>query len=283
MTEKTDRLDPARHSWLNDAALCRILDAIKAGGGEARVVGGAVRDALVGRTPGEIDLAVNLPPEKTAELLTKTGLKVVPTGIAHGTITAVSDHRGFEITTLRRDVETDGRRAKVAFTDDWQADAARRDFTINALYADADGRLYDYFGGRADIAAGHVRFIGDAAARIKEDVLRILRFFRFAAWFGRGAFDAESLAACREWTGLLPKLSAERIAKEILKMARAAPKPAPIWQAMIENGILEPILPEAKNVARLDSFARYRTPLRYGACAADPLCRIAAGRCRHCR
>jgi poly(A) polymerase len=174
-----DHLLPESLRWLHSESVRRIMDALRGGGGEARVVGGAVRDALLGRKVGDIDLAATLPPEKTSALLAEAGIKVAPTGIEHGTVTAVIDGKGYEITTLRRDVETDGRRAKVAFTDDWQSDAARRDFTINALYADAGGAIYDYFGGREDLARGHVRFIGDARSRIREDVLRILRFFRF--------------------------------------------------------------------------------------------------------
>ena len=266
------RLDPAAHAWLQGPALTRVFTIIKTGGGEARAVGGVVRDALLGRAIGEIDLACNLPPEKTSALLTAAGIKVVPTGIEHGTVTAVVDHRGFEITTLRRDIETDGRRAKVAFTDDWQLDAARRDFTINALYADAERRLYDYAEGRKDLAAGRVRFIGDARARIKEDVLRILRFFRFTAWFGKGTPDAEALAACRELASLIPQLSGERVGREIVKLL-AADNPAPAWQLMKESGVLAQTLPEADNVKRLEALLAVEK--RHEA-AASSLRRLAA-------
>jgi len=244
----------------------------RSGGGEARVVGGAVRDALLGRAVKEIDFASTLPPEKTAALMKQAGIKTVPTGIEHGTITVVVDGEGYEITTLRHDIETDGRRAKVAFTDDWQGDAARRDFTMNALYMDADGTLYDFFDGRADLAADHVRFIGDARQRIREDVLRILRFFRFYAWFGRGAMDADGFAACRELAGLIPQLSVERVWREIVKLL-TAPDPAPCWRLMMEAGVVEQILPEASDVARLDSLIaverHYETP-------QQPLRRLAA-------
>lgn len=253
MSNTVTQLDSAQQPWMRVEGLRRILDAIKAGGGEVRVVGGCVRDVLLGRPMGDVDLAVNLPPEKVAEILTKAGLKVVPTGIDHGTVTAVADHKGYEITTLRQDVETDGRRARVAFTDDWQADAARRDFTFNALYVDADGNLYDYFTGREDLKSGKVRFIGDARARIREDVLRILRFFRFHAWFGQGAPDAEGLAACRELAGLIPTLSVERVWKEISKLL-AAENPFPSWQLMQGQGVLKSVLPEADNLKRLEAL-----------------------------
>ncbi len=231
----------------------RIFDVIKNGGGDVRFVGGAVRDALLGKKVGDVDLASTLSPERTTQLLTAAGLKIVPTGIEHGTITAVADHKGYEITTLRRDVETDGRRAKVEFTDDWQADAARRDFTMNAIYADDAGALYDYFGGRDDLAAGRVRFIGNAEDRIKEDILRILRFFRFHAWFGRGAADAEGLKACHALANLLPQLSTERVWREIYKLL-AAENPAPAWRLIIEQKILPHFLPEAAGIARLENL-----------------------------
>ncbi|MDX2027675.1 MAG: CCA tRNA nucleotidyltransferase [Alphaproteobacteria bacterium] len=253
MSDTVTQLDSAQQPWMRMEGLRRLLDAIKAGGGEVRVVGGCVRDVLLGRPMGDVDLAVNLPPEKVADILTKAGLKVVPTGIDHGTVTAVADHKGYEITSLRHDVETDGRRAKVAFTDDWQADAARRDFTFNALYAAADGKLYDYFKGREDLAEGKVRFIGDARERIREDVLRILRFFRFHAWFGRGTPDADGLAACRELAGLIPTLSVERVWREVIKLITAE-NPLPGWQLMKEQGVLQHVLPEADHFARLGAL-----------------------------
>jgi poly(A) polymerase len=229
------------------------MDTIKAGGGEVRFVGGCVRDALLDLPVGEVDLAVNLPPDKVSALLTQAGFKVVPTGIDHGTVTAVIDRKGYEITTLRRDVETDGRRAKVAFTDDWKADAARRDFTFNALYADADGKIYDYFDGRADLVARHVRFIGDPYARIREDALRILRFFRFYAWFGRGEVDPDALKACRDLVRSILQLSAERIWREVSKLLNAV-NPLSAWSLMKEQGILDYFLPEAGDLKHLDAL-----------------------------
>jgi poly(A) polymerase len=272
MSTATARLDSARHPWMRDDGLRRLMKTIKKGGGELRFVGGCVRDALLGLPVGEIDLASSLPPERVSELLAKAGFKVVPTGIAHGTVTAVVDHKGHEITTLRRDVETDGRRAKVAFTDDWQADAARRDFTFNALYADADGKVYDYFDGRADLENRHVRFIGDAQERIREDVLRILRFFRFYAWFGRGEPDGEGLAACRELAHLIPQLSIERVWREVSKLLNAA-NPLPAWKLMKENGVLAQVLPEADNLNRLATLLEAEK--HYGI-ASSHLLRLAA-------
>lgn len=267
-----DRLSPAQHSWLTSSGVLRLLAALAADGAEARFVGGAVRDAFLGRAVGDIDLAVNVPPERVTAILAAAGIKVVPTGIAHGTVTAVVEGKGYELTTLRHDVETFGRHAKVAFTDDWQADAARRDFTFNALYADAEGQIYDYFGGRDDLAAGRVRFIGEAEARIREDVLRILRFFRFHAWFGRGAPDADGLKACRALTSLLPGLSVERVWTELGKLL-LAPDPAPTWGLMRDNGILDVLLPEAAQVERLARLVEIEAAHKV---APDKIRRLAA-------
>jgi poly(A) polymerase len=195
-------------------------------------------------------------------------VKAIPTGLKHGTVTAVADGRTFELTTLRRDVETDGRRAVVAFTDDWLEDAGRRDFTFNALYADPDGTLYDPFDGRADLAAGRVRFIGDPDRRIAEDRLRVLRFFRFHAWYGKPPLDGPGFDACRRNAGALSSLSAERVAKELLRLL-AAPAPADALEAMAESGALDHWLPEYAGSTRLRSLiAREDRP--------DPLRRLAA-------
>lgn len=220
-------------------------------GGEVRLVGGVVRDTLAGQVTKDIDLATPLLPERVIEKLSAARIKCVPTGLAHGTVTAVVEGRPFEITTLRRDVSTDGRRATVTFTGDWQEDAARRDFTINALYADPDtGDIQDYFGGVADLKAGIVRFIGEPLTRIAEDHLRILRFFRFNARFGKGVPHAESIAACRVRANDLMALSRERIAMELLAIL-ALPNPAEAIALMIGNGIFVPVLPEITTAASL--------------------------------
>ncbi len=232
----------------DDNGLKAVVAAL---GGEVRLVGGVVRDTLAGQVTKDIDLATPLLPEKVIEKLSAAQIKCVPTGLAHGTVTAVVDGHPYEITTLRRDVSTDGRRATVTFTDDWQEDAARRDFTINALYADPEtGDIQDYFGGVADLEAGIVRFIGEPLTRIAEDHLRILRFFRFNARFGKGAAHLESLAACRLRANDLMALSRERIAMELLAIL-ALPDPADAIALMIDNGIFVPVLPEITAAAPL--------------------------------
>ena len=242
-------------------------------GGEVRLVGGVVRDTLAGQVTKDIDLATPLLPEMVMEKLSAARIKCVPTGLAHGTVTAIVEGRPFEITTLRRDVSTDGRRATVTFTDDWQEDAARRDFTINALYADPDtGDIQDYFGGVADLEAGIVRFIGEPLTRIAEDHLRILRFFRFNARFGKGAPHGESLAACRVRANDLMALSRERIAMEWLAIL-ALPYPADAIALMIDNGIFAPVLPEITAAAPLVQLLEREKAL---ALEPDALRRLAA-------
>ena len=224
------------------------MAALEAAGGPAcaRFVGGCVRNSLMGQPVDDIDIATRLRPEDTMAALRAAGLKAVPTGVEHGTVTGVSGGRPYEITTLRRDVETDGRRAVVAFTDDWAEDAARRDFRLNALYADADGTVFDPTGGGlADAAAGRIVFVGEAETRIREDYLRILRFFRFYAWYGRGQPDAVGLAACGRLKDGMARLSAERVSRELLKLL-AAPDPRPAVRAMAESGVLAQVLPEAQ-------------------------------------
>src|SRR6516162_8776057 len=210
----------ALQPWMVEPATNAVLGALSAGGAEARFVGGSVRDALLGRPIGDIDIATTAPPERVTELLEKRGIKVVPTGLAHGTVTAIAGipSRHFEITTLRRDVETYGRRARVAFDADWAADAARRDFTINAIFLAPDGTIDDPVGGLADLRAHRIRFVGDPAKRIAEDVLRLLRYYRFEARFGTGGGDPGARAACRAAAHLLPRLSAERVAQELVKL-----------------------------------------------------------------
>jgi poly(A) polymerase len=261
-----ERITP--QEWMSEAATRAVLAALAAEGDAARFVGGCVRDALLGRAIGDIDIATPLPPDAVMRRLAAAQIKAVPTGLAHGTVTAVAPPRQFEITTLRRDVETFGRHARVAFTDDWAADAARRDFTMNALFLDDDGNVFDPVGGLGDLRAGHVRFVGDAATRIREDVLRLLRFYRFYAHYGRGAADAEARAACRELATLLPTLSGERVAAETLKLL-AAPDPLPTLRMMAEDNVLAALLPEARRLGRLVGMI----PLEP---AADALRRLAA-------
>ncbi|MGC1467742.1 MAG: CCA tRNA nucleotidyltransferase [Sphingorhabdus sp.] len=235
--------------WLYDPALQRVVEALKIDGQPPRIVGGAVRDALLGIAVADVDIATPLVPADVIKRLEAARIKAVPTGIDHGTITAVADGRTFEITTLRRDVSTDGRRATVEFATDWQEDAARRDFTINALYADPESRqIFDYFDGLTDLKAHHVRFIGNAEQRIAEDHLRILRLFRFHARFGQGAIDADALAAAAKHASKLMALSRERIADELRKLLSVA-NPAPAVQVMLDNGIFAAFLPEVVNDA----------------------------------
>jgi poly(A) polymerase len=246
--QPSDRLDP--QPWMTAPETVAVMAALSAAGGEARFVGGCVRDALLGRKVRDVDIATHEPPERVMNLLARAGIKAIPTGIKHGTVTAVIGARHFEITTLRRDVETYGRHAKVEYTDDWQGDAARRDFTMNALFCGADGTLYDPFGGLADLRAQRVRFVGDPEARIREDVLRLLRFFRFHAHYGKPPPDAAALSACRSLAPLLPTLSGERICGETLKLLNA-PQPSDVVGIMQENDVLAHFLPEATEIGRL--------------------------------
>jgi poly(A) polymerase len=241
----------APQPWMSEPATAAVLAALTARGAVVRFVGGCVRDALLGRAIGDIDIATPDPPERASELLAAAAIRTVPTGLAHGTVTAVVPPRSFEITTLRRDIETFGRHARVGFTDDWREDAARRDFTMNALFLDADGTVYDPVGGGlADLADGRVRFVGDPETRIREDVLRLLRFYRFNAHYGRGEADPAGRAACRALAPLLPTLSGERVAAELLKLL-AAPDPVPTLEMMAADGVLAILLPEAGGRDRL--------------------------------
>jgi poly(A) polymerase len=261
--------------WMSEPATRAVMGALKAAGGAdaARFVGGCVRDALLGLAIGDIDIATALTPEQTMAALKAAGLKVVPTGVEHGTVTAIALGRPFEVTTLRRDVETDGRRAVVAFTTDWAQDAQRRDFRLNALYMDEDGAIYDPVGhGVEDARGGRIVFVGDPETRIREDYLRILRFFRFRAWFGRGPADGPGLEACRRLTDGLSRLSAERIGKELLKLLSAA-DPRQATGEMAQIGALAAILPE---VRPLDLFEALVALERAHALATDPVLRLAA-------
>ncbi|WP_296080999.1 CCA tRNA nucleotidyltransferase [uncultured Agrobacterium sp.] len=235
----------AGQSWFSKPGLQRIFSLLNADGGEVRVVGGAVRNALMGMPVGDIDMATTLPPQDVVERAKEAGIKAVPTGIDHGTVTLVVDGEGYEVTTLRRDVTTDGRHAEVAFGTDWKEDAERRDLTINALYADASGKVIDMIGGLADIETKTVRFIGDAATRIAEDHLRILRFFRFFAYYGSGRPDADGLRASARAKDKLSTLSAERVWSEMKKLLSADdPSRALLW--MRQAGVLAQILPETE-------------------------------------
>ena len=245
-----------RQPWMTHPATVAVMDALEksAGPGGARFVGGCVRNAVLGRAVVDIDIATPLTPPQVKLALASAKIAAIPTGEAHGVITGYAHGRTIEIATLRRDVETDGRRAVVAFTEDWAEDAARRDFRLNALYADRAGQLFDPTRhGLADARAGAIVFVGDPAARIREDALRILRFFRFLAWYGKGAPDAAALAACAELKGLIGGLSAERVAKELLTLL-AADDPRPALRAMAQTGVLAEVLPEAAGLTRLEAL-----------------------------
>jgi poly(A) polymerase len=248
-----------------------IMAVLHQAGFPARMVGGAVRDGLLGMAVEEIDLATTATPPEMIQVLQAAGIKTVPTGIEHGTITAVKDGTGVEITTLRRDIETDGRHARVTFTDDWKEDAARRDFTINAMSQDADGVIHDYFGGQEDLRAGRLCFVGDARARLREDYLRLLRLFRFQAYYGKQPLDTAMVEAAREAVPFARDLSRERVWKEFGKIL-AAPQPLPVLRVMQEIGLLTALLPQAKlDVLEkmLDAEKRISTPV-------SPLARLAA-------
>ncbi len=266
------RLDPEKYSWMRAAETRAVMDALTANGGEARFVGGAVRNALLGEPVTDVDIATPLTPEEVTKRLTRAGLQAVPTGIEHGTVTAVAMGKPFEVTTLRRDVTTDGRRAVVAFTTDWAEDASRRDFTINAMYAAPDGALFDPTGGGDDLKAGRVRFVGDPARRIREDYLRILRLFRFHAWYGKGGVDKAALAAAVAEKAGLKRLSGERVQKELLRLL-AARDPAPTLRAMEKADILSGILPLPLSIARLERLVVIDGA---NAFAPDPVLRLAA-------
>jgi poly(A) polymerase len=262
----------APQPWMKAAPTRALLKALGNAGIAARFVGGCVRDALLGRPIADVDLATPARPEEVIAALDKARIKAVPTGIEHGTVTAVFNSptppRHFEITTLRRDVETDGRHARVAFDADWAEDAARRDFTINAIYLDPDGTLYDPVGGLADLSAHRVRFVGEPTRRITEDVLRVLRYYRFEARFGSGKGDEAARAACHDAAPLLAGLSAERVAQELLRLL-AVPDPLPVLRMMAEDGVLAAILPEATRLDRLQRLIASEPQ-------PDPLRRLAA-------
>lgn len=228
--------------WLTAPATCQLIAAFNKAEIPLRFVGGCVRDSLIGRPVSDIDAATPAAPDRVMELLQQAEIKAIPTGMAHGTVTAIINRQHFEITTLREDIACDGRHASVRYTDQWELDARRRDFTLNALYCDASGKVYDYTGGISDAKTGRIRFIGDAVARIREDGLRILRFFRFYATHGKGEPDAQALNACRYAAAMLTGLSGERIQQEMLKLL-AAHDPQPAVRYMVSYRILRRISP----------------------------------------
>lgn len=250
--EPTGKLNP--EPWLSDPATLGVMNALSAGGADVRYVGGCVRDAIARRPVNDIDIGTPEPPYLVIQRLTDAGIKSVPTGIDHGTVTAVTEDRVFEVTTLRRDVETDGRRAVIAYTDDWIVDSSRRDFTINAMSANRDGDVYDYHDGMADLAHGRVRFVGIAEERVQEDYLRILRYFRFYAHFGRPPYDEGAYTACRKHAEKLKDISAERIRHELLRTLGAV-EPADAFIMMRNAHVLDVILPEATEIGTLRAAA----------------------------
>jgi len=261
--------------WMTASHTAAVFDALEAEGGPdcARFVGGCVRNALVGRPIDDLDIATTLTPERVTEALKAAGLRVVPTGIEHGTVTAISERTPHEITTLRRDVTTDGRRATVAFTDDWAEDASRRDFTLNALYARRDGSIFDPTGhGVADAKAGRIVFVGEPEQRLREDHLRNLRFFRFYAWFGKGEPDAAAVAACAALRDGVAGLSAERVSKELLKLL-AAEDPRAAVRLMAETGVLEVVLKGPANLPRFEALCEIEGDQLF---ETDPVLRLAA-------
>ena len=256
--------------WLTHPASQAVCKALTDGGFQAYFVGGCVRNALLGQPVSDLDISTDARPEQTLKRAKQAGLKAIPTGIDHGTITVVADGIPFEITTFRRDVDTDGRHAVVDFADTMDEDARRRDFTMNALYAAPNGEVFDPVNGLPDLRAGHLRFIGDADQRIREDYLRILRFFRFSAWYGDPSLgiDADGLAACAENLDGLAQLSAERVGSEMRKLLSAA-DPAPAMAAMAASGVLYSVLPgaQAQSLAILVHLEGDRSP--------DPIRRLA--------
>ena len=264
MTSERPSLRIPPPSFLRDTALQTVLAALPS----ARLVGGAVRDTIAELPVADIDLATPETPERVMEALERAGLKHAPTGLQHGTVTAISGGRGFEVTTLRTDERTDGRHAEVAWTTEWRADAARRDFTINAMSMRPDGAVFDYFGGIEDLLDGRVRFVGDPARRIAEDYLRVLRFFRFAARYGRAAPDAGTEQALRDAVPALGRLSAERVWNE-LKRILAVPDAMPAIETMARLGVLDAVLPGGVDVPGLARLVAAGAP-------SDPLLRLTA-------
>jgi poly(A) polymerase len=269
MSAAPQRLDA---DWLRDEALATLLALLDADGQEARVVGGAVRNTLLGQPVGDVDIATTATPAEVIARVEAAGFKAVPTGIEHGTITVVAAGRPHEVTTLREDVETDGRRAKVAFGRDWRRDAERRDFTMNALSVTRDGVIHDYVGGLVDLDLRRIRFIGDPATRIAEDYLRVLRFFRFHAAYGHGPPDPAGLAACIAARTHLERLSRERVKTELFKLLLAV-HAVPVLEVMSEAGLLLQVLAGVPLLAGLRQMTLIEASLGLG---ADPVRRLGA-------
>jgi poly(A) polymerase len=257
---------------MGDSDTAKIFDALEKAGHTLRFVGGCVRDTIAERPVTDIDVATDARPEQVLGVLSAAMIRTIPTGIEHGTVTAISGRRPFEITTLRKDVETDGRHATVAFTGDWVEDASRRDFTFNALSSDRDGKVYDYFGGIDDLRAGRVRFIGGASERVAEDYLRVMRFFRFQAIYGKTDPDPASLGACRAAAAHVETLSGERIWNEMSRTL-TAPQPGPVFQMMEDIGLLRLLLPVGRTLKRMEALASIEAMLSF---EADPIRRLAA-------
>ena len=270
-------------NWMQDPACIAVMQALTSGGSTARFVGGCVRDALLGRPINDVDIATDSLPEDVIGLLEDAKIRSIPTGLKHGTVTAVIDHKTFEITTLRHDIETFGRHANVAFSASWQEDAARRDFTMNAISLDLDGTLHDYFNGYEDAKAGIVRFVGTPTKRLKEDYLRLLRYFRFHAYYGKGTPDHASLEACINLAGNMKSLSGERIQQETLRLFKA-PNPISTFEIMVEGNIYHHLFTDPAidlNKDDIDSFKRYLKLEKKHNLKVDSLCRMAVLFKRH--
>ena len=274
MASRSKEMPPsiADADWLNWAETKSVFDAITSAGFAVRAVGGSVRNALLGEVVDEVDLATDAPPDGVIEASVRAGLNTIPTGLQHGTVTVLAGARAFEVTTLRRDVETHGRQATVAFTKDWVADAERRDFTMNALYADAEGAVFDPLGGYADLMARRVRFIGDPVARIREDYLRILRFFRINAQFGSQPYSRSGLQACVGERAGLGQLSAERVHGELLRLL-VAPGAQPALRSMLEFGLLSGVLGGVPALSRFNRLVECESNVK---APAEPMRRLFA-------
>lgn len=265
-----------RQPWMDFPETQAVMAAFREAGAQARFIGGCVRDAILKRNAKDIDIATPEPPERVMEILEAADIRVIPTGLAHGTVTAVLGHHHFEITTLRVDVESFGRHARVEFTDDWTKDAARRDFTINAMSCDEDGNIYDPYEGLDHLGRGYVCFVGTAKKRIEEDVLRLLRYFRFFAQYGRPPHSRSALLACRTLAPRLPELSGERVRGELFRIL-TAPNPADTVNLMRGERVLEHVLPEAGEVGRLRMVAwLLERAVKLDHVDIDPVRRLAA-------